>query len=130
MPCSEFYVFRQPVLVAVCFHSCLVINPDFLFDKCLPLKYFKSQNSSVKQILQTPPLGIPCTIDIIIHFMFGLVFSSFNFLMYLKNSARSVAVLFLIEFFCVVSETFFKCSFWNTEIFLTWLAGYWYHNFI
>ena len=43
------------------FFSCLhlLINSDFLFNRCSSLKCFKSQDFSVKQSLQTPPLEVP-----------------------------------------------------------------------
>ena len=56
------------VYVRVCTYS------DFLFNRCLLLKCFKSQNFSVKQSLQVPPLGVPRMIDIIFHFMLGIFF--------------------------------------------------------
>ena len=58
----------------------------FSLNRYLSLKCFKGQNFSVKRSLQTTLLGVPWTIDIIFHFMLGVIFSSFNFHLYSESS--------------------------------------------
>ena len=75
-----------------------------LCNRCLSLKCFKSQNLSVKQSLQTPPLGVPGTIDIIFHFMVAVIFFIFQ-LPHVFTKFNAVNIFFVAKISCMVSET-------------------------
>ena len=82
------------LLISLISYLHLLVNySDFLFNIYSSLKFFKSQNFSIKQSLQTPPLRVPSTIKIIFHFVLAIVFSSFNFHMYLKSSVMLTYIL-------------------------------------
>ena len=93
-----------------CLH--LPINSDFLFSRCLWLKCFTSQNFSVKQSLQMPPLGVVWTIDIIFHFYSLCYIFIFQFPhLFRKFSAVNVLLVKKISF-----ETFKHLTFKHHNI--------------
>ena len=97
------------------------MDSDFLFNKYLSLKCFRSHAFFVKQSLQTPSFGVSGWIHTILHFMLDANFI-FQFLhAFTKFSA--VSILFVVEISCVITETFFKCSFCKKENFSSGLLG-------
>ena len=80
-----------------------------LFNRHSSLKCFKSQNFSVQQSFQMPPLWDPWMFDIIFQFMLALFLH--------LSSSTSIRKF-------NAAEMIFKWSFCNTEIFI-WFTGCW-----
>ena len=55
--------------------------------------------------MQTPPLGVPSTIDIIFHFMLTVICLSFNFRMYLESSVQSTYFLWWKFLVCFLKRS-------------------------